>query len=161
MKIKNTKWLFLASVLAGGALTQAPVAVAQTPAPTLPADDVKTKTVIPLDGQKVVYQGKTYTLSGALHVTFSVKHQSKGAQVKLHINAQGASVTAADGTVYRLVGAGNAQANTEADGATFKVGANFGLVGEGKAPNGRLHVNLRGTVSGGKVTLTRNDVVLK
>lgn len=160
--MKHRNLIALASVLAGASLTQAPLALAQTPtpAPTTAPGDVKTNTVIPLDGQKVVFQGKTYTLSGALHVTFSVQQQKDGAFIKLHVNAQGAIVTAPDGTVYRLTGAGNAQARTEADGASFKVGANFGLIGQGQAPNGHLHVNLRGTVSNGKVTLTRSDVTL-
>jgi hypothetical protein len=126
--MKNSKLFVLTSILASSALTQAPaVQAAPTPTPTLPSGDVKTNSTIPLDGQTVVYQGVTYTLSGSAHVAFSVKRQSGGAQIKLHINAQGVSVTAPDGTTYRLVGAGNAQARTEADGATFKANANFGL----------------------------------
>ncbi len=161
--MKNHKnWMILAAVLAGGsAISALPAVATDAPAPTQAADTESDQTV-PLDGQKVVVNGQTYTLSGSFNVRFSVKQTKDGAQIKLHYNAQGASVTAPDGTVFRLVGASNTQVKTDSDGATFKSGANFGLIGQGKAPNLRLHVNLKGSVSStGQITLTKSDFELR
>lgn len=159
--MKNHKnWMILAAVLAGGSTISAFPAVAAD-APTQ-AGDTQSEQTVPLDGQKVVVNGQTFTLSGSVKVRFSVKQKKDGAQIKLHYNVQGASVTAPDGTTFRLVGASNTQVRTDSDGATFKSGANFGLIGQGKAPNFRLHVNLKGSVSPtGQVTLTKSDFELR
>jgi hypothetical protein len=123
------------------------------------AGEVKTNVRIPLDNVQVVYEGKTYTVNGSLHGTFSSKKQKEGFFIKAHLNAQGVSVMAPDGTVYRGVGAGNLQVRTEEGGATFKAVANVGLIGQGKAPNFRLHVNLKGSVAtDGQVTVELDKV---
>ncbi len=159
--MKNQKnWMMLAAILAGGATVLMPAAQAKDA--KTEAGEVKSEQTVSLDGQSVVVNGVTYKLSGAVKVRFSVKQKSDGAQIKLSYNAAGASVTAPDGTVFRLVGASNTQVRTDADGATFKSGANFGLVGKGKAPNFRLKVNLRGSVSPtGVVTLDKSDFELR
>ncbi len=126
------------------------------------AGDVKSQQVVSLDGQSIVVNGQTFRLSGSVNVRFSVKQRNDGSQIKVQVNPQGATVTAPDGTVFRLVGASNTQARTDSDGVNFRTGANFGLIGQGKAPNFRLHLNLRGTVSPtGVVTLTKSDVELR
>lgn len=161
--MKNYKnWMILSAVLAGSsAISALPAVATDTPTPTQ-AGATQSEQTVSLDGQKVVVNGQTYTLSGSINVRFSVKQKKDGAQIKLHYNAQGASVTGPDGTVFRLVGASNTQVNTGSDGATFKSGANFGLIGRGKAPNLRLHVNLKGSVSStGEVTLTKSDFELR
>ncbi|MBW3635335.1 MAG: hypothetical protein KY445_02570 [Armatimonadetes bacterium] len=126
------------------------------------AGDVKSQQVVSLNGQTIVVNGQTFRLSGSVNVRFSVKQRNDGAQIKAQVNPQGATVTAPDGTVFRLVGASNTQARTNSDGTTFRTGANFGLIGQGKAPNFRLHLNLKGSVSPtGVVTLTKSDVEVR
>ncbi len=159
--MKNNKnWMILAALLAGGTATSLSPAMAGSKAAQ--AGETQSEQTVPLDGQKVVVNGQTYTLSGSIKVRFSVQQKKDGAQIKLHYNAQGASVTAPNGTVFRLVGASNTTVRTDSDGATFKSGANFGLIGQGQAPNFRLHVNLKGSVSQtGQVTLTKSDFELR
>lgn len=157
--MNNKNWMILAAILAGSSAATLP---AQAKNAQTQSGDVQSEQTVPLDGQTVIVGGKTYTLSGSVNVRFSVKQKNDGAQIKLHFNAQGASVTAPDGTVFRLVGASNTQVRTDSDGVTFKSGANFGLIGQGKAPNFRLHVNLKGSVSPtGQVTLTKSDFELR
>ncbi len=159
--MKNHKnWMMLAAILAGGSAISTLPAMAEDA--KTESGDVKSEQTVPLDGQTVVFNGQTFKLGGSVNVRFSVQQKKDGAQIKLHYNLQGASVTAPDGTVFRLVGASNTIARTDADGATFKSGANFGLIGQGQAPNFRLHVNLKGSVSPtGQVTLTKSDFELR
>ena len=153
------KTLLLAGVLGVCAPTFAPQGVR---AEAKADDGVKSNVSIPLDGATVVSGGQTFTLSGSLHGTFSAKRQKDGVFLKAHLNAQGISLTAADGTVFRGVGAVNVQVRTEPDGATFKGVANIGLIGAGKAPNFRLHVNVRGNVdANGNVTVSRDTIELR
>ena len=159
-KMKNTNWMILAAVLAGGSAI--PTAPATAQGHQAQAGDTQSEQSVPLEGQTVVVNGQTFKLNGSINVRFSVKQKQDGAQIKLHFNLQGASVTAPDGTVFRLVGASNTSARTDSDGVTFKSGANFGLIGQSQAPNLRLHVNLKGSVSNtGQVTLSKNDVTLR
>lgn len=154
----------LAAVLGAGAMTITPNSARADDATTQESSDgVKSNVIIPLDGATVTdAQGRKFTLSGSLHVTAFAKRQQDGVFIKAHVNAQGISLTAPDGTVFRAVGAINFQARTEPDGATFKAVANIGLIGAGQAPNFRLHVNLRGSVDqNGKVTFTRDTVELR
>lgn len=150
--------LLLAGIIAGGGVAMPQMAQADS-VKQQEAGEVKTNVRIPLDNVQVVYEGKTYTVNGSLHGTFSSKKQKEGFFIKAHLNAQGVSVTAPDGTVYRGVGAGNLQVRTEAGGATFKAVANVGLIGQGQAPNFRLHVNLKGSVAtDGQVTVELDKV---
>ncbi len=158
MNSKN--WMILAAILAGG--TSISAFPAQAEDTQTQASDVQSEQTVLLDGQTVAFNGQTYTLSGSFNVRFSVKQKKNGAQIKLHYNAQSASVTAADGTVFQLVGASNTRVRTNPNGATFKSVANFGLIGQGKAPNFRLHVNLKGSVSPtGQATLMPSDFKLR
>jgi hypothetical protein len=165
MKRTRTKnWLLLAGLLTGSMVMVPSIAQAADKSDNQQQDagEVKTNTRIPLVNEKVVFEGQTYTVNGDLHVTFSSKKQKDGFFIKVHINAQGVSVTAPDGTAYRGVGAGNLQVRTNDDGATFKTVANVGLIGQGKAPNFRLHVNLKGSVDGnGKITVEKENVHLR
>ena len=159
--MKNNKnWMILAAVLAGGsAVSTLPAVAADT---TSQAGETESEQTVPLDDQKIDVNGQNFTLNGSINLRFSVQQKKDGAQIKLHYKLQGGCVTAADGTVFRLVGASNTTARTDSDGVTFKSGANFGLVGQGKAPNLRLHVNLKGSVSKtGQVTLTKSDFELR
>jgi hypothetical protein len=119
---------------------------------------------VPLDDAKVTFQGKTYTVNGSLHGTFTSRQRNDGGwMIKGHLNAQGITVTAPDGTTFRGVGAVNLQARTDSDAtsATFQVVANVALIGKGQAANVRLRVNLRGVVdSKGNITLSRDTVEL-
>jgi hypothetical protein len=156
----HKKWMVLAAIMAtGSTVLTVPTPVAQAQAPS---GETQSDQTVALDGQSVNVNGQTFKLNGSINVRFSVQQKKDGAQIKLHFNLQGASVTAADGTVFRLVGASNTKVRTETDGATFKAGANFGLVGQGKAPNLRLRVNLKGSVrKTGQVTLTKSDLELR
>ena len=153
MKINS---LFLVAALVGAT-------PAVCPLPSAQAENAQSKVnvKVPVDGLKIVYNGQTYTLSGSLHGTLSVKQQSDGAFIKGHFNAQGISVSGSDGTSYRGVGAGNFQVRTESDGATVKGILNIGLIGQGQDPNVRLKVRLRGTVdANGQVQLSALDATL-
>ncbi len=160
-KIRNNKMLLSGLVAAGLALSAPHNAFAgkedktdKTEHKMDKTQGVKSNVRINLDGTQVVFNGQTYTLSGDLHGTLSVKEkQGDRALVKAHLNAQGIKVTAPDGTVYNGVGAINFQARTDDDGVTFKAVANVGLIGKGKAPNFRLKLNLRGTVDTSNATL--------
>ena len=122
----------------------------------------KSNVRVSLDNTQVVYNGVTYTVSGSLHGTAQVKSkQGDRTSIKLHLNAQGIKLTAPDGTTFNGVGAINAQVRTDDDGATFKLVGNVGLIGQGKAPNFRLKVNLRGNVETDQnVTMTLEDATI-
>jgi len=149
-------------LLVGALLCAAPVvplsfAQAQQSAPR----DFKANVRVPVDGTSVVYNGKTFTLSGDLHGVLQVKGSGANTFIKGHLNAQGISVSSSDGTSYRGVGAVNVQARTDADGATFKGEANIGLIGKGQAPNTRLKLRLSGSVDAqGQVTISVLDGTL-
>lgn len=125
---------------------------------------VTTNVQIPLQNLTVTVNGQAYQVSGSLHGLFHINRDSAGGlHVKAHLNGQGVRVTGA-GTTYRGTGAANLSVNLgAAKGAatTFTGVANVGLIGQGQAPNYRLHVNIHGTINAnGEVTATVANVRL-
>ena len=117
---------------------------------------VKTNTTLDLDNVTVTVNGKTYQVDGRLHAVFHVhKDNAGGFHLKGHLNGQGVTITG-NNTTYRGTGAANLSANVgAAKGAAseFTGVANIGLIGQGQAPNYRLHVNIHGTINAnGQVT---------
>ncbi len=153
MNKRNKNWLLLTGVLAAGLAVTAPqsaFAADKNDKTEQKADknqNFKSNTTLSLDGTKVVYNGVVYTLSGDVKVKASLKtKQGDRTDVKLQINPAGLKVMAPDGTTYNGVGVINLKAKTDEDDVNFKVNANLGLIGQGKAPNFRLKLKLRGTV---------------
>ena len=119
----------------------------------------QTQIKLSLDGQTATVGGTAYTLAGGLHVTFHARRDAAGGfHVRAHANPQGLSATGANGTTYRVNGAANFTANVGAPkgAASEATGVlNLGLIGQGQAPNYRLHVNVHFTVNAnGDVTAT-------
>jgi hypothetical protein len=119
------------------------------------ATTVTTNARVPLD-HAVVVDGESYRVSGSLHALFHVTRDNAGGRhLKAHVNGQGVSAVGG-GTTYRVNTAGNFTANLGAareSASNFTAVVNLGLIGRGRAPNLRLHVNLHGTVNAnGEVT---------
>ena len=106
----------------------------------------------------------SFRVDGGVHVLFHVTRDAAGGfHVKLHANSQGLSAqSTSGGSDYRVNGAANATVNIGAAKDAASTGTavlNFGLIGQGKAPNLRLHVNLHLTVNAnGEVTATVANV---
>ena len=160
MNKQNKNWLLLTGVLAAGLIATAPQnafagkekadKTAKTEQKADKNQNFKSNTTLSLDGTKVVYNGVAYSLSGDLKVKVSVKTKKDDrTDVKAQLNAAGLKVTAPDGTTYNGVGVINLRAKTDEDNTNFKANANVGLIGQGKAPNFRLKLKLRGTVDAG------------
>ncbi|HEX2094489.1 MAG TPA: hypothetical protein VHG28_18940, partial [Longimicrobiaceae bacterium] len=121
------------------------------------ATTVTTQVRIPLN-HTVVVDGESYQVSGSLHALFHVTRDAAGGRhLKAHVNGQGVSAVGG-GTTYRVNTAANFTANLGAAkeaASNFTAVVNFGLIGQGRTPNLRLHVNLHGTVNAnGEVTAT-------
>lgn len=108
----------------------------------------------------------SFRVDGRLHVLFhATRDNAGGYHVKLHANPQGLSATSTTGgSNYRVNGAANAQANlgfNKGAASTATAVLNLGLIGQGRAPDLRLHVNLHLTVNAnGEVTATVGNVVI-
>lgn len=141
--------------LAGATLAMAPrVTAAQAQTQT-------TNEKVAFENVPVTVPGTgSFQVSGALHLLFHTTRDAAGGfHVKLHANPQGVSATSTTGGAnYRVNGAANAQANIGAAKGAASEGSivvNLGLIGQGQAPNLRLHVNLHLTVNAnGDVTAT-------
>lgn len=123
----------------------------------------QTRTVntrIPVIATVAIPDGEAVQLSGTAHVLFHVTRDNAGGfHLKAHVNGQGISGTGqTSGAKYQGTSAFNFTANVGApkDAASEFTGvANVGLIGEGRAPDLRLHLNVHGTVNAnGEVTAT-------
>ena len=127
------------------------------------ATTVTTNTRIPIPPNSTVTAGgETFQVSGSLHALFHVTRDNAGGfHIKAHLNGQGIRAVS-DGTTYRVNTADNLTINvgaTKGAASNFTGVVNFGLIGQGRAPNLRLHVNLHGTVNAnGEVTATVANV---
>ncbi|MDP9348411.1 MAG: hypothetical protein M3P24_04610 [Gemmatimonadota bacterium] len=127
------------------------------------AQTTTTNTRIPIpQNSAVTVNGETFQVSGSLHALFHVTRDNAGGfHIQAHLNGQGIRAVSG-GTSYRVNTADNLTVNvgaTKGAASNFTGVANFGLIGQGQAPNLRLHVNLHGTVNAnGEVTATVANV---
>ena len=114
------------------------------------------------ENQAVVVPGQgTFTVNGGLHVLLhSTLDASGGCHITGHANPQGLSVKSPTGTTYRAAGAANftLQSTSGQSGTRFHGVLNLNLIGRGKEPDLKLHINVKtepdmapGTCDAGKV----------
>jgi hypothetical protein len=114
------------------------------------------------ENQAVVVPGQgTFTVNGGLHVLLhSTLDASGGCHITGHANPQGLSVKSPTGTMYRAAGAANftLQSTSGQSGTRFHGVLNLNLIGKGKEPDLKLHINVKtepdmapGTCDAGKV----------
>ena len=121
--------------------------------------------ILPIEATVATPPGDAVQLAGNLHVRFQVtRDEDGGLHISAHANGQGISGVADDGTRYQGTGTGNFNANVRPldEGATeFTETLNVGLIGQGQAPNYRLHITLHGTINAnGDLTAAVEEVAI-
>ena len=97
--------------------------------------------------QPVVVPGQgTFIVNGGLHVLLhSTLDASGGCHVTGHANPQGLTVKSPTGAAFHAVGAANftLQSTSGESGTRFHGILNLNLIGKGKAPDTKLHLNVK------------------
>lgn len=123
-------------------------AISLSPAPAYgQAQTNTTNERVRFNNQAVVVPGQgTFRVNGGLHVLLhSTLDASGGCHLKGHANPQGLSVTGPQGQTYRAAGAANftLQSTSGQSGTRFHGVLNLNLIGKGKAPDAKFHVNVK------------------
>jgi hypothetical protein len=89
---------------------------------------------------------QTFTVNGGVHVLLhSTLDASGGCHLKGHFNPQGLSVRGPGGEMFHAAGAGNftMQSTSGQDGTRFHGVLNLNLIGKGRAPDVKMHINTK------------------
>ena len=99
------------------------------------------------ENQPVAVPGQgTFTVNGGVHVLLhSTLDASGGCHLKGHANPQGLSVKGPTGITYRAAGAANfiLQSTSGQSGTQFHGILNLNLIGKGKEPDLKFHINVK------------------